>query len=76
MTLAILLCAAWCTTSLALTAALFYQQRFFMEQIQTLINKSMSGSFEGYNRAVNPPPRPPPIPEPQEDLRALNEFLS
>ena len=59
----------------ALLVILVYQQWFFLRQIQTLVDKATSQSFESYNRALNPAPSRPRIDEgPSEDLGALNEF--
>lgn len=62
---------------LVLGALLIYQQHFFLMQIQTLVDKTMSQNFESYSRVSSPPPpRPKPVEAPAEDLRALNEFVS
>lgn len=55
-------------------AALILQQRFFLSQIQLLVDKAKSHSFESYKRAENPLPRMPVPAAPPEDLRTLQEF--
>lgn len=51
------------------------QERFFLGEIQTLVDKLKSQSFESYTRAMNPPPpRVTVTDEIPEDLRGLDEF--
>lgn len=50
------------------------ERRFFMDQIQLLVNKAMSPSYQAFAQAENPAPKvqiPPDVPD---DLRSLQEF--
>jgi len=63
----------WCIGFLVALVA--WQQFFFSQQIQKLIDKLMSRSFTEYQRAQEPlPPRVQAVPDIPEDLRALQEF--
>lgn len=58
-----------------LSAALFYQQLFYLKQIQVLLDKAMSRSFTEYKNAEVPKaPRVIVDNSPPEDLRVLQEF--
>lgn len=58
-----------------LVGIVVYQQIFFTKQIQTLVDKLMSRSFNEYQSALKPPaPRVQMSPEIPEDLRTLQEF--
>lgn len=62
-------------TTAALLVMLIYQQWFFLRQIQTLVDKATSQSFESYNRALNPtPPRAKIDDGPSDDMGSLQEF--
>lgn len=57
--------------------AFFYQQRFFMREIQKLVDKSMSRDLTEYARASIAPSVKAKVQlpqEPPEDLRILQEF--
>ena len=56
----------------ALVGVIVYQQFFFLKQIQVLVDKLMSRSFQEYTRTKEPlPPRVKVESDPPEDLRVL-----
>lgn len=56
-------------------AVIAYQQHFFMKQIQVLVDKAKSPSFESYTRSQEPKEKRLQLPpEPPEDLRTLQDF--
>lgn len=58
-----------------LIAVVIYQQVFFTKQIQTLVDKLMSRSFQEYQTTKNPPaPKVVINDDIPEDLRALQGF--
>jgi hypothetical protein len=68
-----------CLVVAILVFALIYQQQFYMGQIQTLVDKMKSGSFESYARAAGEAKSPREIKVPLEipdDLRDLQEFTT
>ncbi len=63
--------------SLGLFCLVVFQQIFFMRQIQKLVDKSMSRSFQEYQSAERPKEKPGPLKIPTEaaeDLRVMQEF--
>jgi len=60
----------------ALLLVIFYQQWFFLKQINKLVDKAMSTSYAEYARVKAQPVKPEPKIEelPQEDLTVLNEY--
>lgn len=58
----------------ALLAVIVLQQVFFMRQIQKLVDKAMSRSFQEYRQADKPFEKVKIPVDPAEDLRALQEF--
>lgn len=67
-----ILSAGWLLTMIIFWFMYTRSQRFYMDQIQLLVNKAMSGTFTAYKRAEEPRVSLPA--EPPEDLRSLQEF--
>lgn len=62
---------------LALSGLLIYQQRFFMGQVQELLNKAMSRNYAEYSQTkVAEQPKQPRIEvqDQADDLRVLDGF--
>lgn len=59
---------------LGLMGVIIAQQLFYMGQIQKLVDKAMSRSFQEYKSADKPLEKVKVPLDPAEDLRALNEF--
>ncbi len=63
--------------SLALLCFCAFQQIFFLRQIQKLVDKAMSRSFQEYQSAERPKEKPGQLKiptQPSEDLRVMQEF--
>ncbi len=73
---AITLCVACLVITGAAFAMLACSTRFFMAQIQTLVDKCKSSSFESYSRATQPQVKAVTTEEPTEDPNGgvLQEF--
>jgi hypothetical protein len=62
-------------SNVAMALSMISEKRFYLAQIQTLIDKVKATSFESYARAKEPtPPRVKLDSDPAEDLGSLAEF--
>lgn len=57
-----------------LGSVVVFQQIYFMRQIQKLLDKMMSGSYQSYVAATNPQSRVKIDEIPDEDLRILTDI--